>query len=71
MYDREHCALVYIADPSEEDVALPGYWESVEPTEAQKFLNWDDAGRFYYLRLPEAEVMRYCRDNDGSPNVLM
>lgn len=29
------------------------------------------AGRFYYLRLPEAEVMRYCRDNDGSPNVLM
>jgi hypothetical protein len=70
-YDRKHGALVYITDPSEEDVALPGYWESVEPTEAQKFLNWDGAGRFYYLRLPEAEVMRYCRDNDGSPNVLM
>ena len=30
-----------------------------------------NAGRFYYLRLPEAGVMRYCRDNDGSPNVLM
>jgi hypothetical protein len=30
-----------------------------------------DAGQFHYLRLPEAEVMRYCRENDGSPNVLM
>ena len=29
------------------------------------------AGSFHYLRLPEAEVMRYCKDNDGSPNVLM
>lgn len=24
-----------------------------------------------YLRLPEKEVMRYCRENDGSPNVLL
>ena len=47
MYDREHCALVYIADPSEEDVALPGYWESVEPAEAEKFLNWDGTGTLY------------------------
>ena len=47
MYDREHSALVYIADPSEEDVALPGYWESVEPTEAEKFLNWDGTGTLY------------------------
>ena len=47
MYDREHSALVYIADPSEEDVALPGYWESVEPAEAEKFLNWDGTGTLY------------------------
>ena len=25
----------------------------------------------FYLRLPEAQVMRYCRENDGSPNVLL
>ncbi len=25
----------------------------------------------FYLRLPEQEVMRYCRENDGSPNALM
>ena len=24
-----------------------------------------------YLRLPEKEVMQYCRENDGSPNVLL
>lgn len=30
-----------------------------------------NAGRFFYLRLPEAGVIRYCRDNDGSPNVLI
>lgn len=24
-----------------------------------------------YLKLPEKEVMRYCRENDGSPNVLL
>ena len=25
----------------------------------------------FYLRLPEQEVMRYCRENDGSPNALI
>lgn len=25
----------------------------------------------FYVRLPEQEVMRYCRENDGSPNALM
>ena len=24
----------------------------------------------FYLRLPEDQVMKYCRDNDGSPNVF-
>lgn len=25
----------------------------------------------FYVRLPEQEVMRYCRENDGSPNALI
>jgi len=47
MYDRETGALVYIADPSEEDVALPGYWEEIEPTELNKFLGWNGEGMLY------------------------
>lgn len=27
--------------------------------------------RVFYIRLPEKDVMRYCREKDGSPNVLM
>ena len=27
--------------------------------------------RIFYLKLPEDQVMRYCRENDGSPNVLV
>ena len=27
--------------------------------------------RIFYLKLPEAEVMKYCKSNDGSPNVLI
>ena len=41
MYDRETGALVYIADPSEEDVALPGYWEKIDSREMNKFLGWN------------------------------
>jgi hypothetical protein len=26
--------------------------------------------QIFYLKLPEAQVMKYCRDNDGSPNVF-
>ena len=26
--------------------------------------------QIYYLKLPETQVMKYCRDNDGSPNVF-
>ena len=47
MYDGENGALVYIADPSEEDVALPGYWEEVPASETEKFLNWDGQGMLY------------------------
>lgn len=27
--------------------------------------------RIFYLKLPEEQVMRYCKENDGSPNVLI
>lgn len=47
MYDRDTGALVYIADPSEEDVALPGYWEKIETSELNKFLGWNGEGMLY------------------------
>ena len=47
MYDRETGALVYIADPSEEDVALPGYWEKIDSREMNKFLGWNGEGMLY------------------------
>ena len=47
MYDRDTAALVYIADPSEEDVALPGYWEEIEAGELNKFLGWNGEGMLY------------------------
>ncbi|MBQ7170800.1 MAG: SpoIIE family protein phosphatase [Clostridia bacterium] len=48
-YDRENCAIVYIADPEEDEayVCLPGDWESVPEREVNKFLSWDGSGRLY------------------------
>ncbi|MBQ3265459.1 MAG: SpoIIE family protein phosphatase [Ruminococcus sp.] len=49
VYDKETSALVYIADPEEnEDYACPvGYWESVGQDEIDKFLNWNGEGKLY------------------------
>jgi len=47
MYDRDTSALVYFADPSEEDVALPGYWEKIDTGEINKFLDWNGEGMLY------------------------
>ncbi|MER2056662.1 MAG: SpoIIE family protein phosphatase [Clostridia bacterium] len=47
MYDEENNALVYIVDPSEEDVAQPGYWEEVPAAETAKFLHWNGQGMLY------------------------
>ena len=54
-YDRDTGALVYIADPEEEaDYACPpGYWESVEQREIEKFLNWDGTGKLYDISRTE------------------
>ena len=30
-----------------------------------------EADHIYYLKLPENAVMKYCKENDGSPNVLL
>ena len=49
VYDRESCALVYLADPEEdpEYACPPGYWEELKPSELEKFLTWDGTGRLY------------------------
>ncbi len=31
----------------------------------------DKATCYYYLRLSEEQVMKYCKENDGSPNILI
>lgn len=30
----------------------------------------DTDGRVFYLKMPQSQLMQYCRDNDGSPNVF-
>ena len=47
MYDEETCAMVYIADPDEEDRLYPGEWESVNREGMERFLNWDGEGMLY------------------------
>ena len=41
---------------------IPDFLRLVDETEIDK--------RVFYLKLPEAQVMRYCRGNDASPNAL-
>ena len=31
----------------------------------------ENSNRYYFLRLSEEQVMKYCKDNDGSPNILL
>ena len=47
MYDRETCALVYIADPEAEQRLYPGEWEKMTEKEVNKFLDWDGEGELY------------------------
>ena len=42
--------------------AVPDFFRLVRGTAIDK--------RVFYLKLPEAQVMQYCRDKDASPNVL-
>lgn len=41
---------------------IPDFFRLVRGQETDK--------RVFYLKLPEEQVMKYCRDNDASPNVL-
>ena len=47
MYDKETTAMVYIADPEEEDTLWPGEWEPVTEKGMMKFLNWNGEGQLY------------------------
>ena len=47
MYDRETCAMVYIADSDAEEALAPGAWESVTMAGMEKFLNWNGEGMLY------------------------
>ena len=47
MYDEDTCAMVYIADPSDEDFMYPGEWEPVTEVGLRKFLDWDGEGMLY------------------------
>ena len=48
MYDRESCAMVYVADPDpSEDRLMPGDWEPVNEKGMLRFLNYDGKGDLY------------------------
>lgn len=47
MYDPDTSALVYIADPDEEYVCLPGDTDEIEDREMNRFLNWNGEGQLY------------------------
>lgn len=49
MYDRDTCAMVYLADAEERGRLYPGEWESVERAGMEHFLNWDGKGMLYKL----------------------
>ena len=53
MYDEARSALVYIADPDQEDRMYPGDWEPVSRREAAKFLHWDGEGMLYDISRTE------------------
>ena len=47
MYDRDTCAMVYIADSSPDSTLFPGEWEAVSEKGMLKFLNWNGEGMLY------------------------
>ena len=47
MYDRDTCAMVYLADADTEEPMYAGEWEPVSEAGMMKFLNWDGTGMLY------------------------
>jgi hypothetical protein len=53
-----------------DDVEAPFYKKKPIPDFFRLVTGMDIDKRVFYLKLPEEQVMMYCRDNDASPNVL-
>ena len=53
MFDEETSALVYVVDPQDAYHFSLGEWETVEISEARKFLHWDGEGILYDLSRTE------------------
>ena len=49
MYDRDTCAVVYIADPDNNNRSEIGNWEAVDPQEVTAFLDWNGEGIPSYI----------------------
>ena len=49
MYDKDTCAMVYIADSDPEDPLYPGEWEPVKENDMMKMLDWDGEGMLYVI----------------------
>ena len=52
MYDRDTCALIYMADPDDdaETYVLPVEWDPVDEKEVNDFLNSDGSGEIYSIQ---------------------
>ncbi len=57
-------------DLNVDDVTTPLYKKKPIPDFFRLAAGMDIDKRVFYLKLPEEQVMMYCRDNDASPNVL-
>ena len=47
MYDRDTCAMVYMADADKAEPMYAGEWEPVSEAGMMKFLEWDGTGMLY------------------------
>lgn len=54
-----------------DSVKAPFYKRKPIPDFFRLVRNSEENKRVFYLKLPEAQVMQYCRDQDASPNVLI
>ena len=50
MYDRDTCAMIYLADSDTNEPYYPGEYEPVSAKEAAKFLDWNGEGILYGVR---------------------
>ena len=53
-----------------DQIKTPFYKKKSFPDFMRLLIGKDNDKRVFYLKLPESQVMQYCRDQDGSPNCL-